>query len=320
MSALPVPVRDFTSLMKTLFSPSGDNRSATMNETPDVEQARHQELDHGHCQQQQCRGDEGRSGNVASAAESKPTCEPGGALDIAELQASDSAYQIAAEIHDIFSYVTRKQYLGIKRVWKETVFAIKSDDSSLEEELLIRLEQQCHAYYDSILKQSWVNHLSRGSKAICEKFIYEQKTKLGADVEHIEENPSCYIFYGQHDVPHAAARRFLEFSWVYRSLAMFQRKTTSSKDADYIHFADEVILVIKMLLMLLIIIVFVYVPVIISGLGVVSSQVGISILYFASISLSCVVTTLTLDVNTALAVDLAYAGILGNVLFQKGAA
>jgi len=59
MSTLPVPVRDFTSLMKTLFSPSGDNRSATMNETPDVEQARHQELDHGHCQQQQCRGDEG---------------------------------------------------------------------------------------------------------------------------------------------------------------------------------------------------------------------------------------------------------------------
>lgn len=69
-----------------------------------------------------------------------------------------------------------------------------------------------------MLKQSWVNHLSRGSKAICEKLIHEQKTRLGADAEYIEEDPSCYIFYGRHDVPHAAARRFLEFSWVYRSL------------------------------------------------------------------------------------------------------
>lgn len=101
---------------------------------------------------------------------------------------------------------------------------------------------------------------------------------------------------------------------------MFQRKTTSSQDADYIHFADEVILVIKMLLMLSVIIIFVYVPVIIPGLGLVSSLAGVAVLYAVSISLSCVVTTLTLDFNTALAVDLAYAGLLGNVLFQKGAA
>ncbi|EHK41692.1 hypothetical protein TRIATDRAFT_312234 [Trichoderma atroviride IMI 206040] len=322
MSTLPVHYKDFKSLLKTLLSSSDDSRSTTMNEAPDIEQARHPELGRCHHQQQQCRGDEGRGSDIesASAARSKPTREPGGSLAIAELQGSDSAYQVAPEIDDIYCYVTRKQHSRIKRAWKDIVFAIKSDNSSLEEELAIRLEQQCQAYYDSILKQSWVNHLSRGSKAICEKFIYEQKTKLGADAEYIEEDPSCYIFYGQHDVPHAAARRFLEFSWVYRSLAMFQRKTTSGQDADYIHFADEVILVIKMLLMLSVIILFVYVPVVIPGLGVVTSPAGVAVLYAVSISLSCVVTTLTLDVNTALAVDLAYAGLLGNVLFQKGTA
>ncbi|PON24034.1 hypothetical protein TGAM01_v207045 [Trichoderma gamsii] len=323
MSALPIHYTNFKCLLKTLLSPPGDNHSTKMNETPDVEQARNPELGQCHHQRQQCRGDEGRSSDIesASAAGSKPTrVEPGGSLDIAELQASDSAYQITPEIDDIFCYITRKRYSRIKRVWKDIVFAIKSGNSSLEEELAIRLEQQCQAYYDSILKQSWVNRLSRGSKAICEKFIYEQKIRLGADAEYIEEDPSCYIFYGQHDVPHAAARRFLEFSWVYRSLAMFQRKTTSGQGADYIHFADEVILVIKMLLMLSVIIIFVYVPVIIPGLGLVSSPAGVAVLYAVSISLSCVVTTLTLDVNTALAVDLAYAGLLGNVLFQKGAA
>ncbi|KAL7903427.1 hypothetical protein HDV63DRAFT_363995 [Trichoderma sp. SZMC 28014] len=322
MSILPIHSRAFKSLLKALSGPSGVNRSTTANETPDVEQARHQELGHCHHQRQQWRGDEVRSSDSesASSAESKPTREPGGSLDIAELQASDSAYQLTPEIDDIFCYVTRKQYSRLKRSWKDVVFAIKSDNSSLEEELAMRLEQQCQTYYDSILKQSSINHLSRSSKAICEKFIYEQKTRLGADAEYIEEDPSCYVFYGQHDVPHAAARRFLEFSWVYRSLAMFQRKITSGQDADYIHFADEVILVIKMLLMLSVIIIFVYVPVIIPGLGLVSSPAGVAVLYAVSISLTCVVTTLTLDVNTALAVDLAYAGLLGNVLFQKGAA
>lgn len=77
------------------------------------------------------------------------TIEPGGILDIAELQASDSAYQIAPEINDIFCYVTGKQYSRIRRAWKDIVFAIKSDNSSLEEELAIRLEQQCHAYCKS---------------------------------------------------------------------------------------------------------------------------------------------------------------------------
>lgn len=75
--------------------------------------------------------------------------EPGGSLDIAELQASDSAYQIAPEIDDIYCYVTRKQYSRIKSAWKDIVFAIKSGNSSLEEELAIRLEQQCHAYRKS---------------------------------------------------------------------------------------------------------------------------------------------------------------------------
>lgn len=74
------------------------------------------------------------------------TIEPGGNLDIAELQASDSAYQLTPEIDTIFCYVTRKQYSRIQRSWKDVVFAIKSDNSSLEEELAIRLEQQCHAY------------------------------------------------------------------------------------------------------------------------------------------------------------------------------
>jgi hypothetical protein len=75
-----------------------------------------------------------------------------------------------------------------------------------------------------------------------------------------------------------------------------------------------------MLLMLTVIIIFVYVPVIISGLGVVSSLVGIAVLYAVSITLSCIVTILTLDFNTALAVVLAYAGLLGNVLFQNNTA
>lgn len=86
------------------------------------------------------------------------TVEPGGSLDIAELQASDSAYQITPEIDDIFCYVTRKKYSRIKRVWKDIVFAIKSGNSSLEEELAIRLEQQCQAYCKSdanIMKSSW---------------------------------------------------------------------------------------------------------------------------------------------------------------------
>jgi hypothetical protein len=74
---------------------------------------------------------------------------PGGSLDIVELQASDSAYQVAPEIDNIFSYVTRKKHSQIKRAWKDTVFAIKSDDRGLEEEQFVRLEQQCHAYCKS---------------------------------------------------------------------------------------------------------------------------------------------------------------------------
>lgn len=59
MSILPVHFRDFKSLLKTLSSPSGDNRSTTMNEMPDVEQAQRQELGHRHRQQQHCGGGEG---------------------------------------------------------------------------------------------------------------------------------------------------------------------------------------------------------------------------------------------------------------------
>ncbi|KAL7925505.1 hypothetical protein ACQKWADRAFT_330283 [Trichoderma austrokoningii] len=331
MSVFPAQYRDFKSLLKTLLRSSVDNRSTAISATPDVEQARHQGLDYRHRQLQQCHDDESTtstiakglqdsSGNVESAPVSKPTFELGGILGITKLQESDAAYQIAPEIDDIYSYVTLKQQWRVKRAWKDVIFAIKSGNSSVEEELDIRLEQLCGAYYDSIWKQSRVNHLSRASKAISEKLIHELRSKLGGHMEHIEEDASRYIFYGQHDVPHAAARRFLEFSWVYKSLAMFKRGAAKGEHSDYIHFAEEVILAIKMLLMLLVIIIFVYVPVIIPGLGVVTSPAGIAVLYAASISLSCVVTTLTLDVNTALAVDLAYAGLLGNVLFQKGAA
>lgn len=100
---------------------------------------------------------------------------------------------------------------------------------------------------------------------------------------------------------------------------MFQRKTASGEHSDYIHFADEVIVVVKTLMMLLIIMTFVYVPVIIPGLGVVNSQAGIAVLYAVSISLSSLTTTMTMDTKTALAVELAYAGLLGNVLFPKSA-
>lgn len=192
MSNLPVHYKDFKSLLKTLLSPSGDNHSTTMNETPDIEQARHPELGHRYRQQQQCRGDEGTNSitcqqhailltitKVAIAilnlhlpqnpsrrvvlpdlyplvidlhkmhVSNQHVIEPGGILDINDLQASDSAYQVAPEIDYIYSYVTRKQYSRIKRAWKDIVFAIKSDNSSLEEELAIRLEQQCQAYCKS---------------------------------------------------------------------------------------------------------------------------------------------------------------------------
>lgn len=61
MPILPVHYTDFKSLLKTLLSPPGGNRPTTMNEAPDVEQARRQELDHRHRhrQQQQFRGGEG---------------------------------------------------------------------------------------------------------------------------------------------------------------------------------------------------------------------------------------------------------------------
>lgn len=59
MSALPVHYTNFKCLLKTLLSPAGDNRSTTMNETIDVEQARHPELVQCHHHRQQCRGDEG---------------------------------------------------------------------------------------------------------------------------------------------------------------------------------------------------------------------------------------------------------------------
>ncbi|KAM0254357.1 hypothetical protein ACHAQJ_006889 [Trichoderma viride] len=324
MSTLRAHYRDFMSFWKRQSRSPTDILSNTLSNTPDIEQAHHQEQNHheeqNHHQEQQWSSDTDRDVDVEAVQKSKPAFELGGFLGIAELQASDKAYQNAPNIDGIYSYVTQKRYLRIKRTWKEIISAIKSGDSCLEEELEIGLGPLCDTYYDSICKQSQVNHLARPSKIISEKLIHELKAKIGADVEYIEDDPSNYLSYGQQDVPHAAARRFLEFSWVYRSLEMFKARAVSGEHSDYLHFADEVVLVIKMLLMLFVVIIFVYVPVVIPGLGVVNSPAGIAVLYAAFISLSSVATTSTLDVNTAIAVQLAYAGLLGNVLFPKGAA
>ncbi|KAL6910796.1 hypothetical protein GGI43DRAFT_23837 [Trichoderma evansii] len=320
MSSLPVHFRDIKSFWKMLSSPSADSPSNMTNGTPDVEQAHHHELSHHHRQQQQCRGDEASSDDtcIESGSVYKPACELDGILGINALQASDPGYQIASKMDKIFSYITHRRGIELMRIWKDLVYAIESGNSSLQEELETRLASRFDTYIKTILNQSRINHLPRASKPLIQKFFREVRKKVGADVEYIEEDPSCYVSYGQHDVLDAAARRILEFSWVHGSLAMFKRSTTSGKHSDYIHFPEEVVLAIKMLMMLLVIIVFVYVPVIIPGLGVVSSQVGITILYGAFISLSCAVTTLTLEVNTALAAELAYAGVLGNVMYNKG--
>lgn len=98
---------------------------------------------------------------------------------------------------------------------------------------------------------------------------------------------------------------------------MFQDKAVCGENADYFQFSDRVIPIIKTLLMLSIVIIFVFLPVIIPVLGIVNSPAGIIILYAAFIIVNCVATTSILDVYTTLAVQLAYAAILGNALFQK---